>query len=296
MKILICGANGQLGNELNRLLVSGKSEIGLIPQVYKGAEVINTDQSLLDITDKSAVDGFIEKGDFDLIINCAAMTNVDGCEEHEDVAYRVNAVGPQNLAQAAEKTRAKFVQVSTDYVFSGDVAGAYTENDPTDPRSAYGRTKLAGEQMTAESCTKHFIIRTAWLYGYVGSNFVKTMIRLAKENGTIKVVDDQYGNPTSANDVAHEILRIAETDAYGIYHCTNEGTCTWFDFAVAIVDGADIPSEKIPCTTEEFFRPAKRPACSSLRNKRLEDTIGNDMRPWQVALNEYLTKLPELEG
>ena len=223
------------------------------------------------------------------------MTNVDGCEEHEDAAFRVNALGPKNLALAAKKSGAKLVQVSTDYVFSGNEESERTEDDSTDPQSAYGRSKLAGEQLVRETYDKHFIVRTAWLYGYVGANFVKTMLRLAKEKGSIKVVNDQFGNPTSANDLAYEILRIAETENYGTYHCTNNGVCSWFDFASAIVDEAGISCEKKPCTTEEFPRPAKRPNYSSLRNAQLEKTTGDEMRPWQDALKEYIHNLPSLE-
>ena len=294
MKILICGANGQLGSELARLLKSGFAEIGSIPKAYASAELVQTDVSALDITNAKAVDAFVAEGKFDLIINCAAMTNVDGCEEHEDTAYLINAIGAKNLSVAAKEQGAKIVHISTDYVFSGNDSTERIESDQTAPQSAYGRTKLAGEQLVADANPKHFILRTAWLYGYVGNNFVKTMIRLAKENASIKVVSDQMGNPTSANDLAYEILRIAETENYGIYHCTNKGTCSWFDFASEIVDLAGIACEKIPCTTKDFPRPAKRPAFSSLRNKHLEDTVGDEMRTWQEALANYMKNLPEL--
>ena len=295
MRILICGANGQLGSELARLLKQGHAEIGPIPPSYAGAEVVRTDVPGLDITDADAVDAFMAQGKFDLVINCAAMTNVDGCEEHEEAAYRINAQGAENLALSAARQGAKIVHISTDYVFSGNDRSERVEDDEPDPQSAYGRTKLASERLVQQANPRHFVIRTAWLYGYVGRNFVKTIMGLARDQGVIKVVDDQWGNPTSANDLAYEILRIAETDNYGIYHCTNKGTCSWFEFASAIVDKAGIPCEKIPCTTEEFPRPAQRPAFSSLRNKHLEDTIGDDMRQWPAALDEYLTRLPELE-
>jgi dTDP-4-dehydrorhamnose reductase len=302
MRILICGANGQLGCELSRLVKLGHAEIGPIPASYAKAEVIRSDVSSLgradvfelDITDAAAVDAFVTDGEFDLIINCAAMTNVDACEEHEEMAYRINALGAENLALSAARCGAKVIYISTDYVFSGDDPSERIEDDAPAPQSAYGRTKLAGELLVQQANPRHFILRTAWLYGYVGKNFVKTIMELARKNGSIKVVDDQRGNPTSANDLAYEILRIAETEDYGIYHCTNNGTCSWYDFASAIVDLAEIPCEKIACTTDEFPRPAKRPAYSSLRNKRLEDTITDEMRPWQDALADYIEKLPEL--
>lgn len=277
----------------------GRSEIAVIPSCYEEAVVDYVDYSLLDISDAAAVDAwFAEHGPYDLVVNCAAVTNVDGCESDEEGAYRVNALGAENMAKAARACGAKIVHVSTDYVFPGTDPEPRCEDDPTGPISAYGRTKLAGEQLVQAACPCSFIVRTAWLYGYVGRNFVKTMMRLAREHGAISVVGDQYGNPTSANDLAHEILAIAATENYGVYHCTNEGTCSWFDFASAVVDGAGILCEKESLTSAEykarFPQSADRPAYSSLRNKRLEDTIGNDMRPWRDALATYLDNLDEL--
>ncbi|MBE6473849.1 MAG: dTDP-4-dehydrorhamnose reductase [Coriobacteriaceae bacterium] len=299
MRILITGSRGQLGNELRRCLEGGRSEIAVIPSCYEEAVVDYVDYSLLDISDAAAVDAwFAEHGPYDLVVNCAAVTNVDGCESDEEGAYRVNALGAENMAKAARACGAKIVHVSTDYVFPGTDPEPRCEDDPTGPISAYGRTKLAGEQLVQAACPCSFIVRTAWLYGYVGRNFVKTMMRLAREHGAISVVGDQYGNPTSANDLAHEILAIAATENYGVYHCTNEGTCSWFDFASAVVDGAGILCEKESLTSAEykarFPQSADRPAYSSLRNKRLEDTIGNDMRPWRDALATYLDNLDEL--
>lgn len=300
MRILITGGKGQLGNELQRLLRDGASEIGPIPALYEGAEVVATDVETLDITDADAVMAFVSEGSFDLVVNCAAMTNVDGCETAEDAAFRVNAEAPGNLARAAESAGAKFVQVSTDYVFPGTDPEPREEDDPTGPVSAYGRTKLAGEERSLEACSRCFVVRTAWLYGYVGKNFVKTMMRLGAERDEVTVVGDQLGNPTSANDLAHEILAIAATEHYGVYHCTNGGTCSWADFAQAIMEGAHLDCAVARCTSEEYaaMNPAsaKRPAYSSLRNKHLEDTVGDEMRPWREALSAYLKNLPELEG
>ena len=300
MRILITGGNGQLGGELQRLLRDGASEIGPVPALYEGAEVVATDVETLDITDADAVMAFVSEGSFDLVVNCAAMTNVDGCETAEDAAFRVNAEAPGNLAHAAESAGAKFVQVSTDYVFPGTDPEPREEGDPTGPVSAYGRTKLAGEERSLEACSRCFVVRTAWLYGYVGKNFVKTMMRLGAERDEVTVVGDQLGNPTSANDLAHEILAIAATERYGVYHCTNGGTCSWADFAQAIMEGAGLDCAVARCTSEEYaaMNPAsaKRPAYSSLRNKHLEDTVGDEMRPWREALSTYLKNLPELEG
>ena len=300
MKILITGGNGQLGSELQRILREGRAEIGAIPDVYAGAKVVPTDVDTLDITDADAVMSYVLNDEFDLIINCAAMTNVDGCETMEEAAFRVNAVAPGNLASAAESIGAKFVQVSTDYVFSGTEPKPRVETDRTDPVSAYGRTKLAGENLSLAGCSRCFVIRTAWLYGYVGKNFVKTMMRLGRSRDEVVVVADQLGNPTSANDLAYEILKIAASDCFGIYHCTNEGTCSWADFSEAIMLGAKLDCKILRCTSEEYLSAnpssAKRPAFSSLCNKRLEETAGNEMRPWREALATYLKNLSGLEG
>lgn len=301
MRILVTGCKGQLGNELRRLLETGESEIGPIPKELQGAEVTYIDVDDLDITDAAAVDAYFAAHAFDAVINCAAMTNVDGCEKVEDAAYQVNAVGPQNLARACAAQGAKFVQVSTDYVFPGNEPGERVESDPTGPISAYGRTKLAGEQLTLEANPRSFVVRTAWLYGYVGRNFVKTMLRLARERGGMTVVDDQLGNPTSANDLAYEILKLILTENYGIYHCTNEGICSWAQFTRAIVEGAGYdPAIVTPCTSDEYAaanpQAARRPLFSALKNEHLAQTIGNEMRPWKDALATYLSRLPELEG
>lgn len=293
MKILVTGASGQLGNELRRLLETGQAEIGAIPTEYTDAEVVYTDTPQLDITDRNAVERFVKEGDFDLVVNCAAMTNVDGCEANEDLADLVNRQGAINLAKACAEADIPIVHVSTDYVFPGIEKGERVESDKTDPISAYGRTKLAGEKGVAEVNPKHHIVRTAWLYGYVGKNFAKTMMKLAESHDGVTVVDDQLGNPTSANDLAYEILKIALTDDYGIWHVTNEGTCSWADFAEAVL--RDVDCDVVRCTSEEYKaahpESASRPAFSSLRNKHLEDTIGNEMRPWQEALDSYLKNL-----
>lgn len=300
MKVLITGANGQLGHELRRCLEGMTAEIGPIPSDYEGSEIVCVDRDELDITDRDAVLTFMDEGKYDVVINCAAFTNVDGCETDEDAAYAVNAIGPENLALGANCTGAKLVHVSTDYVFPGNEAGERIESDPTGPISAYGRTKFAGEQAVQANCENAFIVRTAWLYGYVGKNFVKTMRRLGASHDSITVVDDQLGNPTSANDLAYEILKLALTDSYGIYHCTNNGTCSWADFAKAIMQGSGLDCTVVPVTSQQYKeanpQSADRPAFSSLANKHLQDTIGDEMRDWQVALEEYLERLPELEG
>lgn len=299
MKILVTGERGQLGNELRRCFDTMRAEVGPIPEAYVDADIDYVDYDVLDISDGAAVAAwFTEHGPYDLVINCAAITNVDGCEQDEEGAYAVNALGAQNMALATESCGGKIVHVSTDYVFPGTEPTPRVETDEPAPVSAYGRTKLAGEFMVREACDRSFIVRTAWLYGYVGKNFVKTMLRLARENGKISVVNDQFGNPTSANDLAYEILRIAVTDEYGIFHCTNKNGCSWFEFACAIVDAAGIPCEKEGLSSQEyktrFPASADRPAYSNLENARLVAVTGDEMRLWQDALNEYLERLPEL--
>jgi dTDP-4-dehydrorhamnose reductase len=294
MNILITGAGGQLGSELRGILRDGSAQIGPISPLYRDAHITGTGTRDLDITDARATERFIANGAFDLIINCAAYTDVDGCETNQELAYAVNAEGPRNLARAAQQTGATLLHISTDYVFSGDDPKPRIESDPCAPQSVYGASKLLGEQYVAAECEQHLIVRTAWLYGLVGKNFVKTILERARSSGAIRVVDDQHGNPTTANDLAYEILKLAcdpRRVEYGIYHCTNNGVCTWFDFASAIVDGAHIPCTKTPCSTSEFPRPAKRPAWSVLDNARLRATIGDEMRPWQDALTDYLTRL-----
>lgn len=301
MNILITGSKGQLGNELVRCLIKGSAEIGPIPLEYKNATFDALDADMLDITDEVAVNNWFDShGAYDLVINCAAMTNVDGCEQNEEAAYAVNAQGPANLAKACKSHGAKLVQVSTDYVFSGAEEGERVEADQTGPISAYGRSKLSGEKSIVEFCQEHFIVRTAWLYGYVGHNFVKTMVNLGQSHDQVNVVDDQMGNPTSANDLAFEILKIALTENYGIYHCTNNGTCSWADFAAAIMKAANLDCEVVPVTSAQYKemnpKSADRPAFSSLRNEHLEKTIGDEMRPWQDALKAYFENLPCQEG
>ncbi len=298
MRILVVGAYGQLGSELREILESGMAEIGPIPWQYASSEVDYVDNDQLDITDQTAVMEWFAQHDYDLVINCAAYTNVDGCEENPDLAFAVNATGAQNLALASAKQNAALVSVSTDYVFPGTDPHPRVETDPTGPISTYGRSKLLGEEQAQEANPRTYIVRTAWLYGALGHNFVRTMLRLGSERDEVTVVDDQFGNPTSANDLAYEILKIALTDDYGIFHVTGEGTCSWADFAQAIMEGAQLPCRVKRCTSEEYKamnpKSASRPAYSSLENRRLADTIGDEIRPWPQALKSYLERLEEV--
>ena len=291
MKILITGCNGQLGTELQAQLRRGESELGSIPDRLKNATVLPVDVDQLDITDRAEVVNFVRRHQPDTIINCAAFTNVDGCETSKDAAFKVNALGPRNLAIAADKINARLIHVSTDYVFSGEGDTPLDECDLPAPRSAYGTTKLLGEQYVQRFCRRHFIVRTAWLYGYNGKNFVKTMINAGKKFGKLTVVNDQLGNPTNAVDLAHHILKLAVSHEYGTYHCTGNGICSWYDFAAEIIRLAGVEATVAPCTTAEYAaahpEAASRPAWSALDNRMLRCTVGDEMRPWQQALAAY---------
>ncbi len=293
MKIMITGCHGQLGNELISILKSGVSEIGPIPKGLENAEICAVDIDSLDISDCAAVKSLVSTEKPNVIINCAAMTNVDGCESDYETAFKVNAMGVRNLAMAAKEVDGKLIHVSTDYVFAGDGVRPYVEWDKVDPKSAYGASKALGEKYALEFNDKSFVVRTSWLYGYIGKNFVKTVRRILKEKGSMTVVNDQRGNPTNANDLAHHLLKLAVTEEYGIYHCTGNGECTWFDFAKKIAELSGYGDVVKPCTSEEFPSPTKRPAYSSLRNLALECTVGDEMRDWEVAIENYIKNLED---
>jgi len=284
VKILITGASGQLGSCLTKMLETGNSELGEIPGLFKGTQTDLTDTPELDITDLEAVIAYTAHSKPALIINCAAYTNVDGCETHQDDAFKVNALGARNLAMAAEKIGAKLVHISTDYVFAGNGTKPDNETSICHPQSTYGATKYLGEQYVRDLCSRYFIVRTAWLYGYAGKNFVKTIMKAGREHGALKVVNDQIGNPTNAVDLAHHILKIAVTEEYGIYHCTGTGECSWYDFASKIIEYAGIKATVSPCSTKDYPSAAKRPAYSALDNMMLRCTAGDEMRHWQDAL------------
>ncbi len=293
MNILITGGKGQLGTELIKCFENGKTEIGTVDILNCENKITSIDVDTLDITNLSSVLELFEENHYDCIINCAAYTNVDKCETDLEIAFKVNALGARNLAIASEKVGAKLIHISTDYVFSGEGTHPFVEWDDCDPQSIYGKTKYLGEQYVREFCSRYFIIRTAWLYGYYGNNFVKTIMKAAKVRGELKVVDDQRGNPTNAADLAHHILKLITSQEYGIYHGTGTGECSWFDFASKIVEYAKIDAIVNPCSTEEFPRPAKRPAYSSLENMMFKTTSGDEFRPWEQALQYFIENYKE---
>ena len=292
MRVLVTGSNGQLGRALTRSLAAGEGSLGAVPEVYVGAEVDAADVAQLDIADAGAVDAWFDTHEaYDVVFNCAAYTNVDGCEANPELAFAVNAAGPENLARACERTGAVLVHMSTDYVFAGNGRVPYVETDEPAPVSTYGHSKLEGERLALAACPCTQVVRTAWMYGD-GHNFVRTMMLLAANHDEVVVVSDQLGNPTSAADVASELLRIALADEYGIWHCTNEGICSWADLAEATYEIAGAACRVRHCSSEDwqFAHPssAVRPKFSALENARLARVLGNRMRPWREALADYV--------
>lgn len=286
-KVMITGASGQLGLALYRLLHDNAAYELLRTNAFASEDSAVT---ALDITEEAAVKEYIQAHKPDIILNCAAMTAVDLCESEQEMAYRINALGPKYLAMEAEQIGAKLVHVSTDYVYDGLGKEPYTEEAAPNPLSVYGKTKLAGDEFVQASCEKYFILRTAWVYGE-GKNFVKTMLRLAENNNKIRVVADQYGTPTSALELARVIVYLMNTESYGIYHATGEGSASWYEFAKTIFEeaGKTVEVEAIP--TSEYKVAATRPMYSVLDNKALRERHGYMMKEWRIALQEYMQEL-----
>lgn len=274
MKILVIGAGGQLGREFARQY-AGQHDLVLV------------DRAEMDITRSEQVADVFAQTRPQAVVHCAAYTNVDGAESDFDGAFKVNVIGTQNVASQCLQYGAKLAYISTDYVFDGCTERHYREFDEPHPLNVYGKTKLMGEQMVKEITGRHFIVRTAWLYGD-GNNFVKTMLKLAKEKDKLQVVHDQTGSPTYTKDLAAALARLLESDAYGTYHGSCSGECSWYDFACKIFQliGCRIAVEPVP--TEAFPRPAARPRYSVLDNYMLSMTVGDPMRRWEEALEDYL--------
>jgi len=282
MKLLIIGCNGMLGHDM-------------VAEARKAGHVVFcVDHPEIDITKPESVKSHAETFRPEAIINCAAYTAVDLCETNRETAFAVNGAGAGNIARAASGIGAKLVHISTDYVFDGRAMKPYVEDDPTGPATVYGQSKLEGEKLVGNNCTRAFILRIAWLYGKNGNNFVKTIRSIAAKNVTdnkpLRVVNDQWGTPTWTVEVCRQILKLLETGHYGLYHATNEGMCTWFDFAKKIVASANIPCEVLPCTTKELPRPAPRPQYSVLENRNLKKLGLNIMQDWEKAFEEFLRR------
>lgn len=279
MKILVTGVKGQLGhdmvNELER----------------RGMEALGVDIEEMDITDASSVERVIKDASPDAVIHCAAYTAVDAAEENEELCRRVNRDGPQNIANVCKELDIKMVYISTDYVFGGEGQHFWKPEDQCDPQSVYGKTKYEGELAVMNTLDKYFIVRIAWVFGINGKNFVRTMLNLSKSHDTVRVVNDQFGSPTYTFDLARLLADMVVTDKYGIYHATNEGTCSWYEFACAIFKEAGVQIDVVPVTTKEYAAKAKRPANSRMDNGKLAAN-GFEMLPaWQDALARYIAVL-----
>lgn len=273
--LLVTGANGQLGSELRLLL---------------GAQAVFADRQELDITSQSDVAAYCSQFDFKTIINCAAYTAVDKAENDYDQAYAINCTGPANLAA----TGIPLIHISTDYVFDGNNCHPYSEEDTVNPQSVYGRTKLAGEQKVLENASAAAIIRTSWLYSEFGNNFVKTMRRLGAERDELKVVFDQTGTPTYAKDLATAIIDIIPQLTPGmkdVFHFSNEGVCSWYDFAVEIMRQSNLNCRIIPIESKDYPVPAKRPFYSVLNKAKIKNTFGLKINHWKESLSLCLKNL-----
>ncbi|MHA7093094.1 dTDP-4-dehydrorhamnose reductase [Priestia megaterium] len=277
-KVLITGANGQLGKELVELFTK------------KGFEVYGFGRDKMDITNQAQVQEVISTLKPNIVLHSAAHTQVDLAESEPEQAFSINAYGTRNVAVAAEAVGAKLVYVSTDYVFDGKTDETYNEFSPTSPLGVYGKSKLAGEQFVRDFHSKFFIVRTSWVYGKYGNNFVKTMLQLGEEKKEISVVSDQIGCPTYTLDLANSILEFVGTERYGLYHVSNSGSCSWYEFAQAIFEYKKIEINVNPCKTSEFPRPAKRPAYSVLTSMALKLNHFESKRNWREALIDFLEK------
>jgi dTDP-4-dehydrorhamnose reductase len=287
MKVLVTGAAGQLGQDVVLLLQQG------------GYEVLGCDRQDLDITNLEQcveiIGGFLP----DAVIHCAAHTAVDAAESDIDAAYSINATGSRNVALASEKAGAKLVYISTDYVFDGLGTEPYHEYDNTDPKSVYGKSKRAGEVLVQSLSSKYFIVRTSWVYGKYGNNFVKTILKLGQEKPLLQVVDDQKGSPTYTVDLARFLLELIQTEKYGVYHASNSDSCTWYEFTQAIfaeaedILGLRFTAKLEPCATEQFPRPAPRPRYSVLEHLSIRTNGFQDIRHWREGLRDFLLELKQ---
>ncbi|KAA8999496.1 dTDP-4-dehydrorhamnose reductase [Paenibacillus spiritus] len=286
-KVLVTGAAGQLGREAVLLLED------------RGYTVLACDRQEMDITDLEQTGTVIGGFAPDIVIHCAAHTAVDAAETDIDAAYAINAAGTRNVALAAEKAGAKLIYISTDYVFDGQGERPYHEYDNTAPKSIYGKSKRAGEILVQSLSSKFFIVRTSWVYGKYGNNFVKTMLKLGQEKPLLQVVHDQKGSPTYTADLANFLLELMETEKYGIYHASNTEACSWYEFTQAIFEEAkDILGLKFtaklePCTTEQFPRPAPRPSNSVMEHLSIRTNGLTDLRPWREGLRAFLAELKD---
>lgn len=281
MRVLVTGAKGQLGQDLVRVL-------------QDRYEVTGLDRGEMNIINHEQVCQTMSGLRPAVVIHCAAYTAVDQAESDADTAFKINAIGSPNIAMAAEQVGAKVCYISTDYIFDGASKIPYNEYDNTNPTSIYGKSKRAGEQLIRSLCSRYFIVHTSWVYGVHGNNFVKTMLKLGREKDQLKVVNDQVGSPTYTIDLSLFLAELISTEKYEIYHASNAGVCSWYEFASAILEDSRINVNLVPCTTSEFPRPAPRPQYSVMDHMSIRTNCFNDLRHWREALEAFLTEFEEI--
>lgn len=279
MKVFVTGVKGQLGYDVVKELTR------------RGMTAIGVDIDEMDITDGESVNRVIRAAAPDAVIHCAAFTAVDAAEEQAELCRRVNVDGPRNIAKVCKELDIKMIQISTDYVFSGEGEEPWEPEDVCCPKSVYGQTKYEGELAVRELLDKFFIVRIAWVFGINGKNFVKTMLNLSEKYDTLRVVNDQFGSPTYTYDLAKLLVDMVQTDKYGIYHATNEGTCSWYEFACAIFKEAEIDMQVVPVTSEEYGAKANRPKNSRMSKEKLTAAGFDRLPTWQDALSRYIQEL-----
>jgi len=274
MRILVTGAKGMLGTDLCREL-SGQHQVA-------GIDIHD-----LDLTSEDAADKLISY-DPEFVVHCAAMANVDGCEREPDKAYAINGKGTRNVALACKRSGVPMLYISTDFVFDGRKSEPYREDDEPNPLGHYGRSKMEGEKQVQELLSDFYIVRTSWLFGKHGKNFISTILNKARNTGIIKVVNDQVGSPTYARDLCRALAMLISSGKYGTYHLSNSGTCSWYEFAKRAVELSGITADVIPISSSEYPTPTQRPAYSVLGNYFWKDNFGNSLRPWEEGLKDYL--------
>ena len=279
MKVLVTGAKGQLGTDLMNELAK------------RGIEGIGVDVQEMDITDAEACRRVIKNSGADAVIHCAAYTAVDAAEDNADLCRRINGEGTRNVAQACKEADTKLMYISTDYVFDGQGTRPWEPDDERHPLNVYGQTKYEGELAVEELSDKYFIVRSAWVFGVAGKNFIKTMLRLGKERGAVSVVDDQIGSPTYTYDLARLLVDMIQTDKYGRYHATNEGLCSWYEFAKEIFRQAGMDVPVTPVSSDAFPAKATRPSNSRLNKDKLSENGFERLPAWQDALGRFLKEI-----
>ncbi len=278
MRVLVTGAKGQLGQDVVQLF-------------SRDHDVNGFGRQELDVTNERQTQAVIQGIQPTVIIHTAAYTVVDKAEDEKEKAFAVNALGTKNIAIAAESVGAKLCYISTDYVFDGTATMPYREDAPINPQSVYGQSKLAGEKLARTHCQRTFIVRTSWVFGKHGNNFVKTMLQLAESGRPLRVVNDQVGSPTYTKDLSAFIHELVQTNKYGLYHASNCGSCSWYEFAQSVFKHANLDVDLQPCTTKEFPRPAPRPAYSVLAHEAIQNNGFSLLRPWDEALKTFLNEL-----